>query len=328
MIPPALYEQAAMLCVGSSKTAPTAAEAVGVLQDRGAYVFEIKLDGIRCTAFIDDGKVQLRTRTGEDLNKRYPEVVERLVEIYAKRTIVLDGELVVMGDNGLPDFNRSQKRSSQSTPAKIAAVRLSHPASFVVFDVLYNGDDLRRVALKGRQALLQAESARFGTDPRVQVSVASPDGRAMWEFVKANRLEGLIAKHREGSYTGLRDPGWIKLKDCLRVTVIVTGFEFGKGARASKVGALFMSLLDDNGDLAPVGRVGTGFKEADHGPLLEVLRLGTPTKTGSTLGPDQQFLVEVECMPPTTGDMQLRFPSFKGVRTDVTRDECTLKQLS
>ncbi len=318
MIPQHLLDQSPQLCVGSKKHGSTPAEAVAVLQATGRYVFEIKLDGIRCMTYIDAGKVDIRTRTGEHLNARYPDVVERLEALYAGRTVVLDGELVVYNPaTGLPDFNRSQKRSAQSNPAKIAAVVKTHPATLVVFDMLYDGEaDLRRLPLASRQGLLQVEAERFGGDPHVQVSVASPDGQAMWEFAHANRLEGLIAKDRQGAYTGTRDPGWIKLKDCLRVTVIITGYEKGKGARAGVIGAMFMSLLDDNGKLVSVGRVGTGLKERDHKPLMEVLDAG------------REFLVEVECMPPTTDDNQLRFPSFQYVRTDVTRAECTLKQLA
>ena len=316
MIPLDLHNQKPMLCSSSKDIAPTPDQAVVALARQGNYVFEIKWDGIRCTALIDDGKVTLRTRTGEDLNARYPDVIERLEEVFIKRTIVLDGEIVVLDPaTGLPDFNRGQKRSSQSTPAKIAAVVKTHPATFTVFDILYNGDDLRNVALVGRQAILSAEAALFGTDPRLQLSMASPDGETMWRFVREHGLEGLIAKDRTGVYRGRRDRGWIKLKDCLRITVVITGYETGQGGRAGKIGAMFMSLLDDKSKLVPVGRVGTGLKERDHGPLMQVLDAG------------QEFLAEIECMPPTTSDNQLRFPAFKYVRTDVTRDECTLKQL-
>ncbi len=316
MIPLDLYNQKPMLCSSSKDVAPTPAEAVKALQRRGNFVFEIKWDGIRCTAFIDDGTVALRTRTGEDLNARYPDIIERLEEVYARRTAVLDGEIVVLDPTtGLPDFNRGQKRSSQSTPAKIAAVVKTHPATFTVFDMLYNGDDLRNVPLAARQALLQTESALYGSDPRLQISMASPDGETMWQFVRQHGLEGLIAKDRSGVYRGRRDSGWIKLKDCLRITVIITGYEYGQGARAGKIGAMFMSLLDDKGKLVPVGRVGTGLKERDHKPLMAVLDKG------------DCFLAEIECMPPTTGDKQLRFPAFKYVRQDVTRADCTLAQL-
>lgn len=316
MIPLDLLNQNPMLCVGSKDIAATPGEAVRGLQERGNFIFEIKWDGIRCTAFIDNGTVRLRTRTGEELNARYPDVVERLESVYDRRTVVLDGELVVLDPaTGLPDFNRGQKRSSQSNPTKIAAVVRTHPATFMVFDLLYNGDDLRKVPLVSRHALLATDAEHFGDDPRLQLSIASPDGAAMWSFVRAHGMEGLIAKDRTGYYWGRRDRGWIKLKDCLRVTVIITGYEHGQGSRAGVIGAMFMSLLDDKGDLVSVGRVGTGLKAKDHAPLMAVLDRG------------DEFLAEIECMPPTTGDNQLRFPAFKHVRTDVTRDECTLKQI-
>lgn len=313
MIPDELYRQGAMLATPTQKPA----QLITTL-DAARYTFDIKWDGLRCLAFIDNGKVTLLTRTGEDLNARYPDIVERLAEAYPTGSRIFDGELLCFDPvSGRPDFNRGQKRSSQSSPAKIAVVRQSHPATFMIFDFLwFDGDDLRNTPLVARQHLLKAEAdSTFGSDLRLMVSQWSSDGASMWKFVNDFGMEGLIAKEITGFYRGRRDSGWLKLKNCLRVTAIVTGYENGKGARDGKIGALLVSLLDDSGNLVPVGKVGTGLKAGDHQPMLEVLRAG------------DEFLIEIECMPPTTNDMQLRFPALKYVRTDVARTACTLDQL-
>lgn len=312
MIPPDLYEQGAMLATPSKDP-----DALVVSLRPRDYTFDIKWDGIRCLACVDRGAVTLKTRTGESLNARYPDIVEALAAQYPTSSMVLDGELLCFDPaTGLPDFNRGQKRSSQSTPSKIAVVVRSHPATFMVFDLLwYDGDDLRNTPLVARQAVLHSIAQAWAGSAYLKCSQWSDDGPMMWAFVAQHRLEGLIAKVKTGLYRGRRDAGWIKLKKTLRVTCIVTGYDNGKGARNGKVGALHIAMLDAHGALQSVGRVGTGLKERDHGPLLEVLATG------------QEFLVEVECMPPTTGDLQLRFPSFQYVRSDVRRADCTIDQI-
>lgn len=311
MIPQDLYDQNAMLATPSKDPDSL----VTTLPSN--YVFDIKWDGLRCLAYVDEGVVTMKTRTGESLNARYPDIVEALAAEYPFGSIVLDGELLCFDPaTGLPDFNRGQKRSAQSIPSKIAAVVKTHPATFMAFDLLwYDGDDLRGQALAARTAVLRTIGGAWPSDGRLRVSQWSDDGSMMWAFVTQHRLEGLIAKDKGGLYRGRRDSGWIKLKKCLRVTAIVTGYEGGKGARAGKIGALLVSMLDTEGNLRSVGRVGTGLKERDHAPLMEVLDRG------------DQFLADVECMPPTTGDLQLRFPAYKGVRFDVTRESCTLDQI-
>ena len=230
---------------------------------------------------------------------------------------VFDGELLNFNpDTGKPEFARAAKRDAQSHSMKIKLLASTMPATYMAFDMLwFDGDDLRDTALAGRLELLKAEAAAvFANHPQLMVSQWSDDGTLLWKFVCDFGMEGLIAKDKAGLYRGRRDPGWLKLKKLHRATCIVTGYEGGKGARKGKVGAMFLSLLDEHGALVPVGKVGTGLKERDHKPLLEMLDRG------------EEFLVEVECME-FTKDGILRFPSFKGVRTDGVRADCTINQI-
>lgn len=285
-------------------------------QEQGRWTFDIKWDGVRCLAYVQDGVVTLRNRNGVDITHRYPEVCEHLAAVYPRGEKVFDGELLCFDPvTGRPEFARIAKRDAQSHPGKITSLARSHPATFMAFDFLWDaGNDLRRTALAGRHTLLQVEARLFPEDPRLMVSQWSDDGPTLWTFVNQFGMEGLIAKAKAGTYRGGRDPGWIKLKRTHRVTAIVTGYENGKGARDGKVGALFISLLNDAGELVPIGKVGTGLRANDHAPLLAVLNAG------------QEFLIEVEYQEATP-DGQLRFPSYKGVRSDVTRADCTTAQL-
>lgn len=282
----------------------------------GKWTFDIKWDGVRCLAYVQDGVATLRNRNGVDITHRYPEVCAHLVSVYPKGEKVFDGEMLCFDpESGRPEFSRIAKRDAQSHQGKIDLIAKAMPATFMAFDFLWDsGNDLRDTVLAARHALLTVESRSFPEDPRLMVSQWSDDGPTLWAFVNQFAMEGLIAKDKTGTYRGRRDAGWIKLKKTHRVTAIVTGYENGKGARDGKVGALFIGLLNDAGELVPVGKVGTGLKANDHGPLLEVLNAG------------QEFLVEVEYQEATP-DGQLRFPSYKGVRSDVTRAACTLSQI-
>lgn len=311
MIPADLHAQNAMLATPCKDPDGFLAAA-----QPGQLTFDIKWDGNRCLAFICDGVVTLKSRLGGDITAKYPEVVARLLELYPTGERVFDGEILCFDAvTGQPSFNRMQHRSSQSSEAKIALAALAHPATFMAFDFLWlDGDDLRNTALAGRQALLAVEGSNtFGTDQRVMVSQWSDDGATLWKFVCDFGMEGLIAKDKRSTYRGRRDSAWTKLKRTHRLSALVTGYEEGKGARRGRVGALLVSLLDDNGKLVPVGKVGTGFKEHDHAPMLECLHRG------------EEFIVEVEYM--SFEKKALRMPSYKGVRTDVTRSDCTLAQI-
>lgn len=284
----------------------------------GRYTFDIKWDGVRCLAYIDDGRVMLRNRNGVDITHRYPDIATMLAEKYPTGQRVFDGELLCFNpETGKPEFARAAKRDAQSHSTKIELISKAMPATFMAFDYLwFDGDDLRNTALAGRLALLRAEAdAVFANDPRLMVSQWSDDGQLLWKFVCDFGMEGLIAKDKQGVYRGRRDGGWLKLKKLHRLTAIVTGYEQGKGARAGKIGALFLALRNDQGELVPIGKVGTGLKDADHAPMLDIL-----SKPGC------MFLAEVEYME-FTKDGILRFPSFKGVRSDLTSADCTFQQL-
>lgn len=305
-----LLAQVAMLATSTSNADELLPTLLG-----GRYTFDIKWDGVRCIAYANDGTILLRNRNGVDITHRYPDVAERLLEVYPTGQRVFDGELLCFNPvSGKPEFGLAAKRDAQSSPAKIKALAELMPATFMAFDFLwYDGDDLRNTPQVARHALLKAEAAQFGNDPRLMISQWSDDGDTMWKFVCDFGMEGLIAKDKQGLYRGRRDASWVKLKKLHRLTAIVTGYENGKGARDGKVGALLLSLLDNDGQLVQVGKVGTGLKERDHAPMLDCLGRG------------EEFLVEVEYMGFQKA--ALRFPSFKGIRSDITRADCTLDQI-
>lgn len=283
------------------------------------WLYELKFDGVRVIAYIDEGTVRLVNRNMVDVTYRYPDVAERLGELYPYGTKVFDGEMLVFGTDGRPDFNRIARRDRQTSATGVDKVRAAHPATFVAFDLLCaDSHDLRLMPLAARHALLgtEAKHMRRLQDPadcRVQTSVADTDGQTLWAFALTHRLEGLIAKRKTSRYAGRRSPEWVKLKPVRSLTALVTGYESGQGSRADTIGALHLSLLDDDGELRRIGKVGTGFT-AKTLALLDVLVLAP-----------EPIVVEVG-YAEVTADGALRFPSFKGF-SDRDPASCTIDQL-
>lgn len=317
MIPQALYDQSAMLAAQSKTIAPLVDDALAALCTAGLYMYDIKWDGIRCLAYVTDDVVQLINRNDVDITYRYPELVEALGKAFTGRSVVLDGEIICLKD-GLPAFDRAHRRDAQASGPSASMVA-AMPATLMTFDLLYNdGDDLRLMPYLGRRALLQAEAATFtamGLSETLQWSRSEADGAAMWKFIRDLRLEGLIAKLKTAPYRAGRGPAWIKLKPTLSLSALVCGYDAGKGARASTFGNLHLCLLDDQQALTRIGKVGTGFSDADLAMILPMLT-----------NPQGPLIVEVEYQMVSTA-RQLRFPVWKGIRTDVTLTDCTTAQL-
>lgn len=318
MIPQAIREQVAQLAQPSKDIAPTADAALVALDDVGSWWFDVKWDGIRCLAFVEDGKVQLINRRQRDITFRYPDIVAALAEIYVGTSVVLDGEIIVLNAEGNVDFAAIHRRDAQENERSASTLAERFPATYVAFDLLFGQEhDYRGLPYAARRGLLITEGARFETVPeRVQVSPSDKDGRAMWAMVQERRLEGLIAKAHNSMYRGGRSANWVKIKPVKSVTAIVSGYDYGD--RDTKfehtMGALHLRLLDENNEPVPIGKVGTGFTEKDRDWFRDAL--------------DAQnvLLIEVEYQEVSPA-MQLRFPSYKGVRTDVDLLSATMEQL-
>lgn len=305
------YDQAPMLASPGKNPDAVLAQLI----KGGRHTFDIKWDGVRVLAFIEDGKVTLKNRNGVDTTGRFPEVVERLAELYPTGTRVFDGEMLCFDPaTGKPTFARISKRDRTGTPAKIVVLAKQMPATYVVFDLLaYDGDDLRAQPLMARLALLKTDLSRHPADGRVLLSMLTDDGAAVWNVIKTQGMEGLIAKDKLAPYRGGRAPSWVKLKPVASVTCVVTGYTAGQGARSGKFGALTIGLLFD-GVLKPWGEVGTGFTDAALADLKPRVDAG------------EELVVEVE-IQNVTPDGKPRFPSYKGIRTDRSIIDCCASQL-
>ena len=140
----------------------------------------------------------LRSRTGVDITVRFPDVAMTLAVLYRTGTRVLDGEIVVFGTDGRPDFELVMKPFAQHSAFRASRLAPRMPATFVLFDLLWaDGQSLRSWPLTQRQAKLHGERISHidpGGHNRVMVIDSSDDGPAMWASVLRHHLEGLMAK--------------------------------------------------------------------------------------------------------------------------------------
>ncbi|HEX8594695.1 MAG TPA: non-homologous end-joining DNA ligase, partial [Pseudomonas sp.] len=219
----------------------------------GDWRYEIKFDGYRIMAKVNDGNVQLFTRNGHDWTHKLPRQAEAIAAL-GLESAWLDGEMVVANDEGVPDFQALQNAFEVGRSGNIV---------YYLFDLPYlNGMDLREVPVEQRRAALskvleasEDEILRFSEDFGEE-----PD--ALLNSACQMKMEGLIGKRVGSSYVSRRSGDWIKLKCKRRQEFVVVGFSEPKGAR-SKFGALLLGLHDaDSGDLRYAGKVGTGFNEA------------------------------------------------------------------
>jgi bifunctional non-homologous end joining protein LigD len=236
----------------------------------GDWIVETKFDGYRLMARIEDGMAKLITRGGHDWTGKMKPLAAA-IESLGIATAWLDGEIVVMGKDALPDFNALQNAIDNAA---------SDAIEYFVFDLpFHGGKDLRKVPLRSRRALLASLLARAGSD-RVRLSQAFAATPAqMLEAARQMQLEGIIVKRPDAPYVSQRSETWLKLKSALRQEFVICGFTDRNGARG-EVGSLFLGTYDDGGVLTYAGNVGTGWDSRMARDLhARLVRLETKTPT-------------------------------------------------
>ena len=271
------------------------------------WIFERKLDGIRCLAFKRDGEVRLRSRNDLSLNGRFPEIAAAL-EDDAAADVVLDGEVVAF-DGAQTSFARLQQRGER--PAR---------AFYYVFDILrLDGEDVTDEPLRARKALLR-RAVGFA-DPIRLTAHRNRDGEAFFAEACRKGWEGLIAKRVDAPYTHGRSRDWLKFKCSAEQELVIGGYTAPRGSRTD-LGALLLGHYDD-GALRYAGKVGTGFTQATlrdlAGELAPLRRDTSPfadeVRERNVTWVEPQLVAQVG-FSEWTRDGRLRHPRFLGLRDD------------
>ncbi|HPU04294.1 MAG TPA: DNA polymerase ligase N-terminal domain-containing protein, partial [Rhodoglobus sp.] len=200
----------------------------GELGDTGQWAFEMKWDGIRALARIDDGQVQVISRNGIDVSATYPELAE-LAEIVSGDALI-DGEIVALNKAGRPDFALLQKRMNLNKKSDVDPAAAATPVTFMAFDLLESGGR----SLIGEEYTERRRELDAALPPRGAIEVPPAFEGSIDEAMRTSRalgLEGVIAKRRASTYSvGKRTRSWIKLKHHLAQEVVIGAWRPGSGA--------------------------------------------------------------------------------------------------
>lgn len=238
------------------------------------WLYEIKWDGYRVEAVVRDGRAKLWTRNLRDAETYFPGLLTPPTWIDAREAIV-DGEVVALDEDGLPDFSLLQERISERRTGGRGGARretggaAAGPLVYQVFDLLYlDGRSLLAVPLEDRKRLLRSV---LRETPRVRFAAhVVGEGKAFVEAAGERGLEGVVAKLRRSRYEpGRRTPAWLKLKIRPEQELVVGGWTPGEG-NARDLGAVAVGVYED-GKLRFAGKVGSGFTGATRKRLLAAM---------------------------------------------------------
>lgn len=287
------------------------------------WLFEIKWDGVRALAWIEDGAATLRSRNAVDITRRYPELA-RLPQALAARQAILDGEVVALDARGHSDFGRLQERMHVRAPSEQLVKQV--PAVYFVFDLLYcDGYDLREAPLVERKQLLRKLLWPTGgirySDHQIE------HGKELYKLAEENGLEGILAKRIDSRYVSDRSNNWLKLKITKTVDAVVGGWTAAR-TPAIPFGSLLLGLYEGK-KLRFIGHVGSGFDEKKFGELSKRLKgLATPAcpfeKAPETNEKASWVTPELVARVKFSGWTQehaLRHPVFVAIREDARAED-------
>lgn len=298
--------------------APMEARLVDELPSGDEWQYEPKWDGFRCLAFRDDAKVDLMSKAGKPLARYFPELVETMLAIDAKR-FVLDGEIVIpVGDSLSFDDLLLRIHPAKSRVIKLAEER---PATLIVFDLLVDehGTALDDLPLVERRERLEAFFEKH-VPPDIAVSL-SPVGRTTADVTKWFRsvgggLDGVIAKRIDVPYQSGNRDGMVKMKSMRTADCVVGGFRYA--SKGKVVGSLLLGLFDEDGLLHHVGFT-SNIPNGEKGAVTEKLEklIKEPGFTGKSPGGPSRWSTERtgEWEPLATKlVVEVRYDHFSGGR--------------
>ena len=295
--------------------------------DEPGWLYELKWDGYRALSYVNNGKIDIRSRNNKSFNKTYYPVYQALQQWDVRA--VVDGEIVVVDENGFSDFADLQNWRSEADGQLI----------YYVFDLLWlDGVDLMQKPLKERRELLR--SVIPGDDSIIRMSQNfEASGKELFDVTHKMGLEGIIAKKASSIYVpGIRSKEWLKIKTELRQEAIIGGYTINEGT--NKLFSALLLGLYENGEFRFIGPVGTGFNKETQEEIVRKLKPLVIKKCPFSEEPDYNKPSRFRPKPPRaevtwvspkvvveisyrelTKDGSIRHPSFKGLREDKNAKE-------
>ena len=285
------------------------------------WLFEIKWDGYRAVSEIRKKVVLLYSRNGLNFQEKYPIVLNQLKKLNVEA--VIDGEIVVLDDEGKPDFQLLQHYSENQ----------EKPIQYQVFDLLeLNGHDITGLKLSERKELLEK------LIPENEVIKYSDHivekGKSFFEVSKEQNLEGIMAKKMDSKYyAGKRTSDWLKIKNHKTSEAIIAGYTMPGGAR-KYFGALILASKEGN-KLEYIGHTGTGFNQKSLKEMYEILQplvqkdspFDEKIKTNAPVTWVKPELICEIKYSEVTADGKFRHPVFLHLRDDKTINEINMENI-
>ncbi|MBC9932235.1 DNA ligase D [Chitinophaga qingshengii] len=290
--------------------------------DEPGWLYEIKWDGYRALAFLNKGQVELRSRNNKSFNEKYYPVVTALEQW--KVNAVVDGEIVVIDENGYTLFSQLQEWRSEADGQLV----------FYLFDILWlNGKDMTSLPLMQRKKTLRQLMPVNNTILRFSEGFVT-EGTDFFDQAKKLHLEGIMAKKTDSQYyPGTRTREWLKIKTSNRQEVVIGGYTLNEGTNKP-----FSSLLVgiyEKGKLQYTGKIGTGFSLTQQQEMMKKFKPLEMKKSPFVVIPDVNKPSRFRPNPPQakavwlkpklicevsfremTSDGVMRHPSFEGMRED------------
>jgi bifunctional non-homologous end joining protein LigD len=304
------------------------------------WAYEMKWDGIRMLAYLEDGPagaVRFLTRNGNDVTASFPELVDDLRTALGNHAAVLDGEVVALDRANRPDFSLLQNRLGLTDAADVRRAQRGTPVHYFAFDLLeYDSTALVHLPYSKRRRALESRVAGADTTSAGTVQVPPVfDGDPADVLATSARLglEGIIAKENASSYqSGRRTDRWVKVKHVRAQEVVIGGWRPGNGHRGNTLGSLLVGVPvppaaggTGGPTLRYAGRIGTGFRDRDLSMLRRRLDDLTGTENpfddvpaadaGDAVWVQPVLVGEAEFAGWTSGG-RLRHPTWRGLRVD------------
>jgi bifunctional non-homologous end joining protein LigD len=292
---------------------------------REGWLFELKYDGFRMLAAGGAGEARLSYKRGMDATRIFPEIARAVADL-PFRSLILDGEAVVVDETGRPNFQKLQRRGLRTRAVEYVRAAHESPAAFFAFDLLAFEDfDLRPLPLSERKALL-AQVLTGAEGPVRYLDHVPERGEDLYAAVQQLGLEGIVGKRDGSPYRGGYSADWLKIRVDQSADFAVVGFNPAPGGFNKLHLATF--LKGDGQRFEYAGTVGTGFTNAvmkDLRARLDAGRRADPPEPGaggrSTVWVVPELVAEVRYKELTEGG-HLRHPVFLRLRDDKTVEEC------
>ena len=303
--------------------------------DSKEWVFEVKWDGVRAITYKNNNHIRIQSRNGNDITRLYPEIVNALkMSLRGHKSTVLDGEIVVLNEKGIPDFHTHQHRMHIQNHHEIMSLSVKNPSTYYVFDILYDeGKNLESLGYLERRQILNSV---LKTNDTIRISeYIEEKGTEILASSKKLNLEGIVAKHKRSVYReGIRSRDWLKIKNTKTQDCVIIGYTRGLGSRVSHFGSLVLAVYSaKERKLKFAGHAGTGFNDQTLSEIYSKLK---PLETNSRpvdkipyLNRETKWLkavlvAEVK-FDEWTSDGILRAPVFLRLRDDKKPEECIVE---